>query len=373
MPQLAALAKPLGRRPQTATVPQQIFGKEPQLIRTHAKMDKIWPPEDWSPTVALDHIEEHIKQYSQSFSGLQVPQNLENCIENLSQTTTRLRDDPYDAHLWLERAKILLQLRYPELAIGDAVKSQTLTKTARDLDSPSSQSTRLGVARVLCLQGCGDILPSEFLRARDGLERVSIELRTLEFETLLLLSRALFVASSFSESLITIRECARLDPDSTPLLELRKAVKAAAADEEAHHAESDQTVSSEERDDQKGHGEIQIRHYPWMDAAYFRRTPDALESIKNNMVLASKDSCTVKYSPIRDNIPMLDSAGRSIDIFGIYATRDLQRGEQVLRDRTTLCAVEDQADRCSSCCRVLPSEPKKNRLLQCFLLFQRVS
>ena len=66
-------------------------------------------------------------------------------IQNLSQQTKHILKHPYDPHNWLQRAKKLNRLRYPELALGDAHKASTLCRShlAR-LEEHANKGWRLG-------------------------------------------------------------------------------------------------------------------------------------------------------------------------------------------------------------------------------------
>jgi hypothetical protein len=57
--------------------------------------------------------------------------------------TKEIIDAPYDPHGWYLRAAALLELGYPELAVGDSYKSTTLCDAGLDYTSILGESVRL--------------------------------------------------------------------------------------------------------------------------------------------------------------------------------------------------------------------------------------
>ncbi|SMR45340.1 unnamed protein product [Zymoseptoria tritici ST99CH_3D1] len=95
----------------------------PSLPLTHAapsesgdsRMESPFSYTEWRPTRPQRNIADDLS-----------PQTLTALIQDLSTTTYALHTNPYDPNFWFQRAQILSQLHYPELATGSAHKSSLL-------------------------------------------------------------------------------------------------------------------------------------------------------------------------------------------------------------------------------------------------------
>ncbi len=190
----------------------------------------------------------------------------------------------------------------------------------------------------------------EALASDLGQSRIHKCLGRIEMGIVLLLAQALFFANSFSECLDVIRQGSRRYPDDFDLMALREcAVKAYKIGKES--------MSYSEVEKQKGFGEVRLCSYPWMSPDLLRRTPSIVEYIRENLTSASQGRCMLKNSTVRDSHLLLDTSQAEMDVLGIFAARDFSKRQQVLLDRTCVCAVDKTYNRCSSCCGRLPISP----------------
>ncbi|KAK0254437.1 hypothetical protein B0A54_13055 [Friedmanniomyces endolithicus] len=80
-------------------------------------MDTPFATTDWQPTRPPEP------------EDVDLTDRLPTLITTLAAQTKTLYAHPYDPHSWLHRAKTLTELRYPELAVGDAHKALLLCRT----------------------------------------------------------------------------------------------------------------------------------------------------------------------------------------------------------------------------------------------------
>ncbi len=80
-------------------------------------MDKPFPPTAWKPS-----------EEPESWKADLTPSDLITAVQRLNRHTEMIYRYPYEPHAWLDRAKTLVRLRYPELAVGDAHKASLLAE-----------------------------------------------------------------------------------------------------------------------------------------------------------------------------------------------------------------------------------------------------
>ena len=258
-------------------------------------------------------------------------QEFKSLQQSLVSLTSHLRLCPYSPSAWLARAKSLLRLQYPELAIGDTYKALSLIEESRKPSSKLTHCVKLEVAKELCMKqnqghftGLGYVdqhilfqgkstteegslselpvsMATEITQSDLGRSQIQSRLIDLEFDVLLLLAQALLVANSFSECLDIIREHAKKFPDSTEFVRLRKIVRAAQEEEKRHHASDPQTrdLTPAELLELMRYGEVYIRPYPWMTHDMLYRDSSLVGSIKENLEGASRKQCNLKSSNVR--------------------------------------------------------------------------
>ena len=81
-------------------------------------MDRPFDAADWQPTCPLE-----------GHRRVAVDAKLPTLIANLAYQTKDVLIHPYNPLHWLQRSTTLLNLHYPELAVGDALKAQLLCET----------------------------------------------------------------------------------------------------------------------------------------------------------------------------------------------------------------------------------------------------
>lgn len=275
---------------------------------------------------------------------------------HLRNCTRRLTVDPYRPTGWLARAQILLKLRYPELAAGDAYKALLL---AEKQERTSSRTTVDFPADVKCrftTSGAEEALQeftatsSEFVESQ--MTRIS---DNAKYGAVLLLSRALFFANSFYECLNAISRHFRFFAQDESLFRLWRLAKSAADYEERNRHKDDDFVLMDfvEQEEQRQSGDIKMQAYPWMSAWIFCRAPNTLWSINQELLTAS-NSCEAKRSRICGSATVEEPSTTSMDIFGIFAPSEVIKDQELPIGRTSLCANHNMSTCCAVCCSMLP-------------------
>jgi hypothetical protein len=257
--------------------------------------------------------------------------------------------------VWLTRGKTLLKLQYPELACGDAYKALQLILTSRNRNLKLTHGVRIEVAKELIARdGNSHILATELMASSIGTNQILTRLDELEYS--LVLAQALLMANSFSECLSIIRENVGRFPEAPELKYLRRGARAALA----HDISAQEATGHSQQDIEENvaSGEAYVESYPWMSNEASRRT-DIIHDINDNLTRASREQCFVKKSNIRDKIPVPNPEERedALEVLGIFAKTTIPGERRVLKDYTSLCAVDDTTRRCSACGNLLPHHP----------------
>jgi hypothetical protein len=90
--------------------------------------------------------------------------------------------------------------------------------------------------------------------------------------------------------------------------------------------------------------------YPWMTEDLVTREDTCFEQVQNEFKLES-NNCVVARSTIRNVLDTEELVSHN-DVFGVFATKNIDLTETVLIDRTT-AGVISSLDRCATCCNNL--------------------
>ena len=194
----------------------------------------------------------------------------------LRQQTSSIKLSPYDPETWLQRAETLVELRYPELAMGDAYKARLLCD-AHKARLPHTNGWSLGFQM-------GFWVRDESANS-DGLDNALLQHR-----------------------LSSLREAAsRIELDLT------------------EEYENDRRAS------------FRRRPYPWMHRAHQSRS-NALIRMINDALIDSclgddrEPSCML----LRDAFHRDGECSDTSDVLGVFPARDISEGEIILVDHTRI-------------------------------------
>lgn len=93
-----------------------------------------------------------------------------------------------------------------------------------------------------------------------------------------------------------------------------------------------------------------------MTTDLLQRPGKLLSTMTQQMQFFSEGKCTIRKSQVQAASP--DKVLKD-DILGVYATRDISRGEVLFKDSTTTAVVASEKDRCALCCTTLLSHKAK--------------
>ena len=275
-------------------------------------------------------------------------QILEAEMTNCVKLTQAIIQSPYDPRLWWERGCWLDKMGFPELAAGDLYKSITLYDAA--CCSGESLSA-LGESVLLVLAMCfwvssptsWDGLPSRSIQ--DGLRKAQV--------------------SVYKDLMVCLENCGALwDVVKVAEEALHKFPTEArfkgSAEIVCHSVTWLRFVASRNNSSSRKrwlrHAQVMARPYPWMTRSQLIRRKRVNKTIKADFeaqsIVATIGVSTL-FSPMaaKTSIAKVQNSDGSPICLGVFATRDIKVGEEILVDRVCFAATtEEDESICSYCC-----------------------
>lgn len=226
-------------------------------------MEKPFGADEWQPTGPPESGETEITDLPQ-------------LIAALNEQTDEIYRHPYDPECWLKRAGTLTSLRYPELAVGDAIKAGMLCDAL--LNRINGREYRLGHRMGFCMREDSD---NEAMReAEEDLEK---RLRDVGSDARRMGRESLYHYPTHLE------------------------------------------------------GRYMKRPYPWMEPRHQRRGEEVVEKLNWEFVEQAvglgrpEADCVVQRHAFGESN---DGGKASSDVLGVFATRDIGNNTKVVVDTT---------------------------------------
>ncbi|KAK4634124.1 hypothetical protein CLAFUW4_01193 [Fulvia fulva] len=212
-------------------------------------------------------------------------------IKSLNKQTEIIKQFPYDPRSWCERSEILARLRYPELAAGDGFKAVTLARKLL-VDLEQRPGFRLGQRMGFWMEDA------------EPVDAVYVEMER--------------------------------DDQEIHLASVQRAADKVVTDNLYYFPNSHK-------------GRMIAKEYPWMKEEHRMRSDELLRTINLELAVSKDDRVDEKFesAPIHSPCP-IDSpcivqryafghgvgAREGADLLGVFAARDIRRGETILVDTT---------------------------------------
>ncbi|KUJ11523.1 uncharacterized protein LY89DRAFT_786439 [Mollisia scopiformis] len=315
-------------------------------------MDGKWIPGRWRQTGHNDPV--------------QAPtEGLTKVFDEIASKTAQLVQQPYNAGHWGARAELLTMVGYPELAAGDARKSQILCTAMLE-----GKGLSLAARKQLLLDDPSTntaAIPEPLQYQPLWTETV----KQLRFRSFMVLSRALSQAGAFHSFREMCLEARAMYPAddvlSSGLASSDVALKSLRRNIQQSHALG---RSQTNVDEQLKFGRISFRLYPFMPPQYLQRSAERITSANTRLVEMGA-ACVVRASSLGSSAaipePPLRILGPWNRTLGLFATSDIKKGDVILKDTTTWGTNTEPAvvyfkyqgrahpmPRCDNCCGITP-------------------
>jgi hypothetical protein len=256
----------------------------------------------------------------------------------------------------------LLELGYPELAVGDSFKGSTLCDAGLDYTSVLGESVRLHFGMSTWIKdeaGQETTLDGELFRLR-----ISNQLKNIQKGAYKVMVNAAKELLDSWDSLRVSQEALERFPAENFFLESQSHAKAGLKllGEELQRIEPD----SKKRRDAFRRGAIKMRAYPWMLMEHLQRAQDIITST-NRQFEKSSTNCTIAPSPLRPTSSIKANAKKpKSDVLGVFATKHIKTGERVLVDVTVTGVTNVKSPGiCGNCCRSISYKAVMAECCQC--------
>ncbi|CAG8961153.1 hypothetical protein HYFRA_00002696 [Hymenoscyphus fraxineus] len=237
---------------------------------------------------------------------------------------------PYNPRSYADLAAVYNQLGFTDVGTANAYKAILLTECALSDSATSYPSLPYLRTEVL-----------NFMSAKhwtNSIRRIDHELNDIRSYAYRELLYGLMYCGAFWEGLVEARKALKLYPHD-------QVIKGFVQDLKGELLQRCEILAKGGRDKVEQatyakRGSIYIIKYPWMDERLFYRTPEMLRQVNESL---SSGSCEVrrvvfstdsKEKHITKGIP----EGMDIGALGVFATKDITKGEMVLVDPTLLGA-----------------------------------
>lgn len=290
---------------------------------------------------------------------------VERLLEQRSQLTDQLLENPYDLIIYLSRAVVYADLGYPDLAAGDAYKALLLTDEVSDESFEYHEQTTEALLRyrheplptVLDHGLLGQMAGSqEFPGDATILARVA-SVRAYQVLSLgLLLIGCLKSAHTFCERGLSIA------PDNQELLNVRQYISTV-GQRRLRRATFDPSDLPE-------WGMVRREVYPWNRHEPDRFSDESLEFLNKELV-AMAPKCAVQVATLPALLEFASETD-SYDVIptckqlGVFATEDIAAGETVLEEYSLVTANNRLKESvCDACSEELPPLGSESTAVNC--------
>ncbi|KAL9534770.1 hypothetical protein SMMN14_01482 [Sphaerulina musiva] len=247
-------------------------------------MEQTFSASEWKPTKVSEPWDKPLPKA-----------DLEELIVRLATDQREIRLHPYDPRRWIRRAHTFTLLRYPELAVGDACKASLLCKSLlKVLNQNLKPNYRLG-AHAGFWMGHGEREDGDGDEDED--DEVAERMEKLDIDTEHLTHRVRFLQIQGAADRVIMDNL-----------------------EYAPNAEE---------------GLFYPRPYPWMKAEHATRSDEILQQLNWELahpLVTPLPALFVKRYAFGKGVGTRGGA----DTFGLFALRDIEKGEKLIVDRSRI-------------------------------------
>ncbi|KAI9865457.1 MAG: hypothetical protein M1813_002347 [Trichoglossum hirsutum] len=300
-------------------------------------MDRPWNPADWRPTVYGYKLNPPSAEYIQQ-SG-----------DEIRLCTGRIIDTPYDPENWYFRAVRLLDLGYPELAVGDVYKATLLVDAGLDYYSSLGERVRLHFGMSLW---CQDNHKVSDANSFDPILMHRL-LRTVRRSSYRIMVSALALIRAYTDSKAVCQMALRkYHMDGFLVRSLGTAI------DWLKERETRLNATERQKEYELRNGHVLMRPYPWIPAEYLQRDQTLVDDL-NGELRTYGPSCEIQPSSVKRS-PRSEVGGvkTAPDNLGVFATKTIPLYGRVFLDITPIGAnLTSTYNVCANCCGSLPLTP----------------
>lgn len=234
---------------------------------------------------------------------------------------------PYNPTCYADLAAVYNQLGFTDVASGNAYKAILLVECALS-DSPTCYPSLPHLREEVL----------KFMRAKhvtNSAAQIDDELNNARAYAYRELLFALMYSGAFWDGLVEAMKAKRLYPHDSQIVELMGELKAGYQERIELLASPKAKLNESEQKSFSKKGKIILIKYPWLDEKLFYRTPEMLRQVNKSLNTSSCEVRPVVFGS-DSNKTKVSAENTDVGALGVFATRDIPKGQMVMVDRTLL-------------------------------------
>ncbi|QSZ30669.1 hypothetical protein DSL72_000227 [Monilinia vaccinii-corymbosi] len=302
-------------------------------------------------------------------------------VERRHELTQKLKEEPYDLLLYLERASVYSDLGYPDLAAGDSYRALLLCDELKD-ESFEYHEQALETFKSRLAEGFSNDTLARHIRATAGISEHIIEgkgIQVIDVEKVdeevymrvadkaalrchRNLSLSLLLCGCLKSSYDFCSRGLKGSPDDEELNQVKDYIFTVAK----RRLKTDEVDVSELPDQ----GLVRREIYPWNDHEPNRFSQESLDFLNRELrAISSKVEVRAVELPTLVEAAIVPDEDGNIPTnkqLGLFATDDIQPGETILEETSVLTVNNRLKDAlCDACSTVLPPLGKSSSVVGC--------
>ena len=259
---------------------------------------------------------------------------------------------PYHPQVWIDRGATFLALGYGELAAADGYKAHLLCRAASVEEIKAREPGDGSLTAKVFSTILSKIQQTEDQSLESYCVLVFSSIDIMHQRAYTILVKGLLSLNAWQDALAVVKAAIEAFPDYYEFEVLRRQCM------DKHWLLENrmriQGKVEETLNRMVNSGQLERVAYPWIAPKQLERSATAMNKLNAHFEAASENAC-IQKSPLRGAI---SHHGLREDDYGVFARRNIERGETILNTRSIWTDHESPLGEnyCSSCCRIVPKE-----------------
>ena len=253
-----------------------------------------------------------------------------------------IRLSPYDPRAWLGRASTFLCLGYGDLAIADAHRAVLLVETFFRFSEQQKGDRNAGLKDPIASKVFSAVTAAVHMKIEDlpiHLNEKYPAIKMFEHSAFVIMATGLLRVRAFYDGTKVLKEALKRFPTSRVIM--TTLVTMLARLQQLEEETTDKLKLAGHAGREMMRGRVRKVAYPWIVPGEYTRSNNAIKKVKASFRSASANA------EIASALQDVDS----MNTYGVFASKDILKGETLLSDRSVYSATnEHNGEFCAGCC-----------------------